>query len=203
VTGANLTAGQELGRMQLAAGTPVPGDPAQTVVYVQAGNMNEASSRQAATFKTTSSGASYAMLAKDTDTKVTNPTFQHNDCSNMNIAHGQAWYNLAIAVDPADSNHAIQGGNLCAVRTIDGGTTWQAVADWLPLPASAHSGSLKATRTPTFSVYLPYVHADWHAITVGRTAACTPGPTAGSSRRAPSLRALWWTPPTCRSAGAR
>ena len=167
VTGANLTLGQELGRMQLAAGTPVAGDPSQTVVYVQAGNMNEALSRQAATFRTTDSGASYAMLAKDTGA-VTNPTYQPNsDCSNMNVAHGQAWYNLAISVDPSDSNHAIQGGNLCAVRTIDGGATWQAVADWLPLPGFGAFGISQGNTDPNFSVYLPYVHADWHAITVG------------------------------------
>ncbi len=166
VTGA-VSAGQELGRMALAAGTPVAGDPTQTVVYVQAGNMNEASSRQAATFKTVNSGAGYAMLAKDTDLKVTNPTFQHADCSNMNIAHGQAWYNLAIAVDPGNSNNAIQGGNLCAVRTIDGGATWQAVSDWLPLPNFGLFGIPQGNTDSAFSVYLPYVHADWHAVTAG------------------------------------
>ncbi|MFL5308971.1 MAG: hypothetical protein ACJ79H_00820 [Myxococcales bacterium] len=165
VTGANLSAGQELGRMAIAAGTPVAGDPTQTVVYAQAGNANEAASRQVATFKTANSGASYVMLAKDT-AAVTNPTL-NADCNTMNVAHAQAFYNLAIAVDPTNNSNAIQGGDQCAVRTIDGGATWQAIADWLPLPNFVTVLGINQGNTSNAPLtMLPYVHADWHAITI-------------------------------------
>jgi len=165
-----LTAGQELGRLALAAGSPkfdaTSGQPT-TVVYAQAGNAAEATSRQAGTFKTTDGGATYALLAKDTDpTKLTNPTVGSADCSNMNIAHAQAWYNLAIAVDPANDNNAIQAGDLCAVRTIDGGVTWQSVADWLPLPGFTALGFPQGATSTSPPIHLPYVHADWHTITI-------------------------------------
>src|SRR5438105_1575828 len=83
------TTGQELDRMLLAAGTPVAGDPTQTVVYVQASNANEASTAnlQAGTFKTTNSGTSWTLLAKDTTADILTNKTLNSDCNTMNIAH--------------------------------------------------------------------------------------------------------------------
>jgi len=163
---AGLSPGQELGRMALAAGTPVANDPTQTVVYVQIGNANEAASRQAGLAKTTNSGTSWSLLGNDTKA-VTNPTNGSADCNNLNVAHAQAWYNLAIAVDPSNSNNVIFGGNLCSVRSIDGGLTFQGVSHWLPLPNFSLFGVNQGNTDPGFTTYLPYVHADWHTALVG------------------------------------
>jgi hypothetical protein len=92
---------------------------------------------------------------------VTNPTLPPQgqptgDCTDVNLAHDQAWYNLAIAVDPTNDNNVLAGGNLCGARTTNGGTNWSNVSHWLP-PVS---GSIAGGAT------LPYVHADWHALTI-------------------------------------
>ncbi|HYV47952.1 MAG TPA: hypothetical protein VFA20_23995 [Myxococcaceae bacterium] len=159
---------EELGRMALAAGTPVAGDPTQTVVYVQAGPADEVqtqSLKQVAVFKTTNSGASWTLLGTNTKA-VANPS-QEGGCGNLDAAHGQAWYNLAIAVDPSNSNNIILGGNLCSIRSIDGGLTFQNVSHWLPLPRFGALGFPQGNTDVNFSVYLPYVHADWHTALVG------------------------------------
>ncbi|MDB4970105.1 MAG: hypothetical protein JWN44_5794 [Myxococcales bacterium] len=141
--------GAEFARMAIAAGAPT--NPDATVVYAQVGKADtSANSSQLAVFKSTDGGKTFTTVATATTT-VTNPTTGTN-CKDMNVAHGQAWYNLAIGVDPTNSNHVLLGGNLCGVRSIDGGTTWQNVSHWL---AGAVAGGT-----------LPYVHADWHAVTI-------------------------------------
>jgi hypothetical protein len=167
ITAATLGLAQEVGRIALAAGSPVAGDPTQTVVYGQAGNASEAAPVQLATLKTSNAGTAFTVVSKNTDAagKLTNPTLNTN-CNTMDVAHGQAWYNLAIAVDPANSNNVIQGGNLCGVRSIDGGTTWQNVSNWLPLPGFVALGSNQGNTSTNPVTMLPYVHADWHTLLV-------------------------------------
>lgn len=138
----------EYSRMALAAGAPT--NLAATVVYAQVANADTANSKQLAVFKSVDGGQTFTTVATST-TVVSNPTTGTN-CQNMNVAHAQAWYNLAIAVDPTNSNHVLLGGNLCGVRSINGGTTWSNVSHWLN--GAATGGTL------------PYVHADWHAVTV-------------------------------------
>ena len=100
-------------------------------------NANEGSPVQIATLKTINSATSFTVVTKSTDGvncvpaggvasctsngKLTNPIIfstslnssgqpvSNSDCINLNVAHGQAWYNLAIAVDPTNNNNAIQG----------------------------------------------------------------------------------------------
>ena len=80
------------------------------------------------------------------------------------MAQAQAWYNQAIAVDPADDNRVLIGGSLCGIRTRNGlaaTPAWENVSHWLPT-----SG-----RATTSGGRLPYVHADWHAALIVRTGA--------------------------------
>src|SRR5438046_724361 len=66
--------------------------------------------------------------------------------------HGQAFYNQMIAVDPQNHNRLLVGGNLCLVRSLDGGVTWAVMADWLPQFVSMGGDT--------------YVHADYHAAAI-------------------------------------
>ncbi len=94
-------------------------------------------------------------------TLVTNPSTQARDaqlvaggqgCETVDTAHGQAWYNLSAVVDPQNPNRALFGGNLCSIRTTDGGNSWASASNWLP------QSGLGLTQFG----FLPYVHADWH-----------------------------------------
>jgi trimeric autotransporter adhesin len=46
------------------------------------------------------------------------------------LSSGQAWYNLALAVDPANGQNVIAGGLNC-YRSTDGGNTWSQVSTWV------------------------------------------------------------------------
>jgi hypothetical protein len=61
-----------------------------------------------------------------------------------NISSGQAWFCLAIGVDPANTDNVIAGG-LNFHRTTDGGTTWTKLSDWA-------------------SALEMYIHADHHSV---------------------------------------
>ncbi|MEP6928063.1 MAG: T9SS type A sorting domain-containing protein [Ginsengibacter sp.] len=56
------------------------------------------------------------------------------------LSSGQAWYNMALAVDPSNDLNVVAGGLNC-YRTIDGGDTWTQISTW-------------------FGPGLSYVHAD-------------------------------------------
>jgi photosystem II stability/assembly factor-like uncharacterized protein len=147
---ATLPAGSDFARMALAAGASTNG-PTATVVYAQVANIDDANSLQLAVFKSTDGGQTFTTVAKGGATGATAVSNPNADCGDMNVAHGQAWYNLAIAVDPTNDQHVLLGGNLCGVRSTNGGTTWDNVSHWLPT---------------SIGNALPYVHADWHAVTV-------------------------------------
>jgi len=63
---------------------------------------------------------------------------------NNALSSGQGWYNLALAVDPADPNNVIAGGLNC-YKSTNGGVTWSQVSVWV--------GGISGTVTN-------YVHAD-------------------------------------------
>ena len=101
-------------------------------------------------------------------------------CTDIDVGHGQTWYNQAIVVDPTNADHVLVGGNLCGMRTLNGtaaSPTWELVSHWLP----GH----RATARPR-TAGSPYVHADWHTATsvVDQRPASrrSPAPTAASSR---------------------
>jgi photosystem II stability/assembly factor-like uncharacterized protein len=62
-----------------------------------------------------------------------------------NFTRNQAWYNLAIAVDPTDHNRLIVGG-IDLHLSENGGTSWSQISQWAGLAG------------------IPYVHADQHVI---------------------------------------
>src|SRR5438309_955721 len=70
----------------------------------------------------------------------------------LDVMHGQAFYNQMIAVDPQNHDRVLVGGNLCLVRSLDGGGTWAVMADWLPQFVSMGDDT--------------YVHADYHAAAI-------------------------------------
>ena len=96
-------------------------------------------------FKSTNGGLDWTALGLNP--KV--PTNPSVDNANMDLMHGQSWYNQMILVDPRDPGHntVYLGGNLSSAKTTDGGLTWTLVSDWLPFEGRAA---------------LPYVHADFH-----------------------------------------
>src|SRR5262249_12425933 len=137
----------EMGRINLTA---VPGTPdsSTATVYALAGNQN--GSATVAIMRSIDGGATWTIVAQGKSATPTNPApgATGTDCLTMDIGHGQSQYDLAIAVDPGNRDSVVIGGNLCGARTIDGGATWQMVANWL-----AFGGD----EGP-----LGYVHADWH-----------------------------------------
>src|SRR5439155_26653422 len=96
--------GSDYARMALAAGSTAAG-PDATVVYAQVANIDDraAQSKQLAVFKSTDGGKTFTTTAIST-TAVSD---SNASCANMNVAHGQAWYNLAIAVDPTNNNNVL------------------------------------------------------------------------------------------------
>jgi hypothetical protein len=147
----------EVGRIELAAS--VAADPTRTVVYALLASADEANSRTQAIWRSLDGGTTWV----DATGTLSNPTTADGSgnraCGDLNLGHGQAWYNAAIAVDPTDPNHVVAGGNLCGVRTVIGTSAapvWDNIAHWLPIDeGGASSGGA-----------LPYVHADWHAALV-------------------------------------
>ncbi|HVE86833.1 MAG TPA: hypothetical protein VND93_28450 [Myxococcales bacterium] len=146
----------DLGRIELGAGAPAFG---ATTLYAQCENLREAASFNAAILKSTDSGATWTAVAINTARNtpanppaLLNPTTLTPDCNSLDVGHGQSWYNLSVVVDPTNPNRALFGGNLCGVRTMDGGATWENVSNWLPQGGNGFVAN----------GFLPYVHADWH-----------------------------------------
>ena len=46
------------------------------------------------------------------------------------LSSGQAWYNMALAVDPANDKHLVAGGLNC-YRSTNGGNSWTQVSTWI------------------------------------------------------------------------
>jgi hypothetical protein len=142
-----------VGRMNLSA---VPGATDSTTAIIYALAANQTGSATVAVMKSLDGGATWTVVAQGVSTIPTNPTpgATGADCMTLDIGHGQSQYDLTVSVDPGNPNNVLIGGNLCGARTIDGGATWQMVADWL-----AFGGA----EGP-----LSYVHADWHHSIVTR-----------------------------------
>ncbi len=83
-------------------------------------------------FKSTDGGANWAATAA-------NPP--------SNVSSGQAWYCIALGVDPANPDNVIIGG-FNAYRSSNGGASWSQIGNW--------SG---------FSPGISYIHADQHFVT--------------------------------------
>jgi Bacterial Ig-like domain (group 3) len=140
------------GRTTLAVAAP--GD---SVVYAFA--ENTASTDQKDLFRSTDGGLNWTAL--NINPKV--PTNPNSDNPNMDLMHGQAFYNQMILVDPRDParNTVYLGGNLSSAKTSDGGVTWTLLSTWL----------YDVDGAPNHN--LPYVHADFHTAAIS-TAGATP-----------------------------
>lgn len=92
--------------------------------------------------KTTNAGTSWSTcnLPNDADLGI-----------GSEITRGQAWYDLALAVDPNADNTLIAGG-VDLFRSTDGGSTWSQISKW------SNNANMNTLSCST-------VHADQHAIT--------------------------------------
>ncbi|MFP2926940.1 hypothetical protein ACLESO_17420 [Pyxidicoccus sp. 3LG] len=152
-----------VGRITLAAGTPSSAVPPVTVVYAQLGNQDEYNGPAGAGYwRSVDSGTTWTAI-NGTLANRTNLLGGTRDCGTVNVNDAQAWYNAALAVDPANDNNVLVGGMLCGLRTTNGlaaSPTWENVSHWLP------SGGGASVTGGT----LDYVHADWQQARIVRTA---------------------------------
>ena len=137
----------DVSRMTVAASPGDLGDAATARVYILA--ENGARTAQKDVFRSDDGGQSWSSLAVNSSRAPVNP---NADQSDLDVMHGQAFYNQMIAVDPQNHNRLLVGGNLCLVRSLDGGVTWVVMADWLPQFVSMGDDT--------------YVHADYHAAAI-------------------------------------
>jgi hypothetical protein len=159
------------GRTTLASAAQTAGG--RPVVYAWVGSVD--GSYTVGFWRSLDGGATWV----DATGVLANPTLvvQNDDdsCATLDVGHGQSWYNQAIVVDPTNADHVLVGGDLCAMRTLDGTSevpTWELVAHWLP---GNGYGETAFGR-------LPYVHADWHTATsvvAGRTVRILAGTDGG------------------------
>jgi len=149
------------GRITLAAGTPSAGAEPQTVIYGQIASALEYSG--AGYWRSVDSGGTFVDITGTLGNTTLPADPEQSDCLDVDVNGGQAWFNAAIAVDPANDAHVVVGGSSCGVRTLNGlsaNPVWENISHWLPI-----SG-----RGETAQGRLPYVHADWQKLTVVRLA---------------------------------
>ena len=85
-------------------------------------------------------------IVRSADAGVTWDTLSAPAAFDMdNFARKQAWYDLAIAIDPSDEDHIIIGA-VDLLESFDGGETWKQISQWYGANG------------------LQYVHADQHKI---------------------------------------
>ena len=142
-------------RMTVAVSPSDSGNPNSARVYLLA--ENSAGTAQKDVFRSDDGGQSWSALGVNSTRAPVNP---NDDQSNLDVMHGQAFYNHMIAVDPQNHDRVLVGGNLCLVRSLDGGSTWAVMADWLPGAVTVNNG------TPAPMPPYTYVHADYHAAAI-------------------------------------
>jgi hypothetical protein len=125
-------------------GVAVPGD---AVVYAYSSTQTDAAMRDV--YRSADGGQTWVANGVNSTKVPTNPVTGASTMPDMNICHGQCWYNQMILVDPQDAtrNTVWIGGDLATARTTDGGSTWTVKTWWL------------YNQDPS----LPYAHADHHA----------------------------------------
>jgi len=132
-------------------GVAVAGD---NVVYAYSSTVNEAAMKDV--YRSADGGQTWVANGVNSTKVPTNPVTGASTMNNMNICHGQCWYNQMVLVDPRDParNTVWIGGDLGSARTTDGGTNWTIMTWWLYSQVSA----VRPLDPP-----LPYAHADHHA----------------------------------------
>jgi hypothetical protein len=132
-------------------GVAVPGD---SVVYAYSSTVGDAQMRDV--YRSADGGQTWVANGVNATKLPTNPVA---GMTNMNICHGQCWYNQMVLVDPQDPtrNTVWIGGDLATARTTNGGGAWTTMTWWLysqfpELPyahADHHAAAFKTTGTPT------------------------------------------------------
>jgi hypothetical protein len=133
-------------------GVAVPGD---AVVYAYSSTVTESAMKDV--YRSADGGQTWIANGVNSTKIPTNPVA--GSMPNMNICHGQCFYNQMILVDPSDPvrNTVWIGGDLASARSRDGGSTWTIETWWLysQVPglryahADFHAGAFKTTGTPT------------------------------------------------------
>ncbi len=135
-------------------GVAVPGD---AVVYAYSSTVDDAQMKDV--YRSNDGGQTWLANGVNATKVPTNPVTGVSVMDNMNICHGQCWYNQMVLVDPTDvsRNTVWIGGDLGSVSSSDGGDTWTIRTWWLPnqvatIPyahADHHAAAFKTTGTPT------------------------------------------------------
>ena len=141
-------------RMTVAVSPSDSANPNSARVYLLAENRDETAQKDV--FRSDDGGQSWSALGVNS-TGV--PVNRNDDQSNLDVMHDQAFYNQMIAVDPQNHDRVLVGGNLCLVRSLDGGSTWAIMAHWLP-------GTVTVNGAPAAMPPDTYVHADYHAAAI-------------------------------------
>ena len=149
------------GNGRTTLGVAIPGD---NVVYAYSSTVTESAMKDV--YRSADGGQTWVANGVNSTKVPTNPVTGASTMNNMNICHGQCWYNQMILLDPGDPsrNTVWIGGDLGTARTTDGGTNWTIMTWWLysqistarpldpPLPyahADHHAAAFKTTGTPT------------------------------------------------------
>jgi hypothetical protein len=126
--------------------------------YVLASDGNGADQKDV--FRSNDAGATWTSLGMGpafvAGTRLANP---NEDQTDLNFIHNQALYNQMIIVDPVNPDILFVGGNLNMGRSVDGGTNWTFLTNWLPY-------TFGGTRNVGGLADAQYAHADWHAATI-------------------------------------
>lgn len=131
------------GRMTLAVAKSTVGT-ANPRVYALAGA--QAGNAQLDVLRSDDGGQSWTALGVNAKGQPENP---NDNQPNLDVMHGQAWYNQMLTVDPQNPDNLIIGGNLSVMRSNDGGKDWGVESNWFPSYVGMPSSD--------------YVHADVHA----------------------------------------
>ncbi len=125
-----------------------------SVVYAYSSTVTDAAMRDV--YRSSDGGQTWVANNVNATKAPTNPV---TGMTNMNICHGQCWYNQMILVDPQDParNTIWIGGDLAVARSADAGASWTTKTWWLysqfpELPyahADHHAAAFKTTGTPT------------------------------------------------------
>jgi hypothetical protein len=133
------------------------GAPGDAVVYAYSSTLNDGAMRDV--YRSSDGGQTWVANGVNSTKVPTNPVTGVTVMDNMNICHGQCWYNQMVLVDPTDAsrNTVWIGGDLGSASSADGGVTWTIRTWWLPnqlatMPyahADHHAAAYKTTGTPT------------------------------------------------------
>ena len=126
-------------------GVAVPGD---SVVYAYSSTQTDVAMRDV--YRSADGGQTWVANGVNSTKVPTNPVTGASVMADMNICHGQCWYNQMVLVDPQDAtrNTVWIGGDLATARTTDGGGSWTIKTWWLYSQVPGRCATPTPTTTP-------------------------------------------------------